>query len=117
MTSFELTKDIVKVLDNKKAEDIQVIKVNDLTIIADYFVITSTTSSTHVKALVDEVEFQLKEKGVEPRKLEGYQYANWIIMDYGDVIVHVFHEETRKFYTLERLWSDGETIDMKELLD
>ena len=68
MTSFELTKDIVKVLDNKKAEDIQVIKVNDLTIIADYFVIASTTSSTHVKALVDEVEFQLKEKGVEPRK-------------------------------------------------
>ena len=117
MTSFELTKDIVKVLDNKKAEDIQVIKVNDLTIIADYFVIASTTSSTHVKALVDEVEFQLKEKGVEPRKLEGYQYANWIIMDYGDVIVHVFHEETRNFYTLERLWSDGETIDMKELLD
>lgn len=117
MTSFALTKDIVKILDQKKAEDIQVIKVNDLTIIADYFVIASTTNSTHVKALVDEVEYQLKEKGIEPRQLEGYQYANWIVMDYGDVIVHVFHEETRKFYTLERLWSDGESVDVQQLLE
>ena len=106
-----------KALSDKKGREIQVLEIGELTTLADYFVIASTTSSTHVKALVDEVEFQLKEKGVEPRKLEGYQYANWIIMDYGDVIVHVFHEETRKFYTLERLWSDGETIDMKELLD
>lgn len=117
MTSFELTKDIVKILDQKKADDIQVIKVNDLTIIADYFVIASTTNSTHVKALVDEVEFQLKERGTAPRQLEGYQYANWITMDYGDVIVHVFHEETRNFYSLERLWSDGELLDVSSLLD
>ena len=117
MTSFELTKDIVKILDQKKADDIQVIKVNDLTIIADYFVIASTTNSTHVKALVDEVEFQLKERGTAPRQLEGYQYANWIIMDYGDVIVHVFSKEDRLFYDLERIWRDGKVVGSVEELD
>jgi ribosome-associated protein len=117
MTSIDLTKRIVKVLDDKKADDIQVIKVNDLTIIADYFVIASATNSTHVKSLADEIEYQLKEQGIAPRKIEGYQYANWIVMDYSDVIVHVFYEETRKFYTLERLWSDGEVIDVSTLLE
>lgn len=117
MTSFELTKNIASILDHKKADDIQVIKVHDLTILADYFVIASASNTTHVKALVDEIEFQLKEIGVTPKNVEGYQYANWIILDYSDVVVHIFFEETRQFYTLERLWSDGEAVSLSTLLE
>jgi ribosome-associated protein len=117
MTSLELTKKIVQILDNKKADDIQVLKVDNLTIMADYFIIASTDNSTHVKSLVDEVEFQIKQDGVEPQHTEGYQYANWVILDYADVVVHVFHQETRGYYNLDRLWSDGKSIDVKELLD
>lgn len=116
MTSLELVKQIVKVLDEKKADDIQALKVDDLTIMADYFVIASANNSTHVKSLVDEVEYQLKEQGTAPLRVEGYQYANWIILDYGDVIVHVFHEETRNYYNLDRLWSDGKTVEIEDLL-
>lgn len=117
MTSLELTKKIVRVLDDKKAEDIQVIKVRDLTIVADYFVIASTNNSTHVKALVDEVEFVLKEQGASPLHTEGYQHANWIVLDYADVVVHVFHEETRGYYNLDRLWSDGQKVEVASLLE
>lgn len=117
MKSLELVKQAVKVLDDKKADDIQVLKVDDLTIMADYFVIASTNNSTHVKSLVDEVEYQLKEQGTAPLRTEGYQYANWVILDYGDVIVHIFHEETRNYYNLDRLWADGKTVDLKDLLE
>lgn len=116
MNSLELTKHIVKILDNKKADKIEVIKVRDLTIISDYFVIASASNSTHVKALVDEVEFKLKEIGRAPERVEGYQNANWIVLDYNDVIVHVFYEETRNYYNLEKLWADGEKISVDELL-
>lgn len=117
MTSLEIVKQVVKTLDNKKAENIDVLRIGDLTIMADYFVIASTTNSTHVKSLVDEVEYQLKEQGVSPLRTEGYQYANWVILDYGDVMVHIFHEETRNYYNLDRLWSDGEQVDVKSLLE
>lgn len=117
MTSLDLTKKIVQILDDKKADEIQVIKVRDLTIVADYFVIASTNNSTHVKALVDEVEFVLKEQGQPPLHTEGYQHANWIVLDYADVVVHVFHEETRGYYNLERLWSDGQQIELSTLLE
>lgn len=116
MTQEAILKSIVTTLDNKKAEDIQVIGVRDLTIIADYFVIAAGGSSTHTKALADEVEFQLGEKGCNPLRTEGYQGADWIVLDYGDIVVHVFYKETREFYGLERLWSDGERIDIKKYL-
>lgn len=116
MDSLELAKKIVKVLDNKKADKIDVIKVRDLTIISDYFVIASATNSTHVKSLVDEVEFELKKEGKAPERVEGYQNANWIVLDYLDVVVHVFYEETRNYYNLEKLWSDGEKVDISDLL-
>lgn len=117
MTSLEITKQVVKVLDDKKAENIEILKVRDLTIVADYFIIASTNNSTHVKSLVDEIEFHLKEQGTTPLRIEGYQYANWVILDYGDVVVHVFHEETREYYHLDRLWSDGEKIELDSLLN
>lgn len=118
MTSFELTKEVVRILDNKKADSIEAIKVRDLTIVADYFIIASATNSTHVKALADEVEYVLQEKfDLKPSHVEGYQYANWIVLDYGDVVVHLFFEETRSYYNLERLWSDGEQLNVAELVN
>lgn len=116
MNTLELTKQIVKTLDAKKADQIEVIEIGDLTIISDYFVIASTKNTTHVKALADEVEFVLKEQGIMPDRVEGYQHANWIILDYREVVVHVFYEETRNFYHLEKLWGDGKRIDVETLL-
>lgn len=116
MTSLETTKLAVQALDNKKAGNIQVIKVRDLTIVADYFVIASTSNSTHVKALADEVEFALKEQGNLPKHIEGYHHANWVILDYSDVMVHVFQEDTREYYNLDRLWADGQTVDVASLI-
>ncbi len=103
---------IIKTLDSKKAEDIQAIKISDLTIIADYFIIANGTSTTQTRALADEVEFKMKKQGAEPLRVEGERNANWIIIDYGDVVVHVFYKETREHYNLERLWADGEHIDV-----
>ena len=117
MNQNEILKKIVKTLDTKKAEDIEVIGIKDLTIIADYFVIATGTSTTHTKSLADEVEFQLKEAGIVPTRTEGYNGSNWILLDYSDIVVHIFYKETREYYSLERLWSDGENVDVKEFLD
>jgi ribosome-associated protein len=116
MDSKELVKRIVTSLDKHKAEDIKVIGVRDLTVIADYFVIASGGSSTQVKSLADYVEFELAEQDVKPHRVEGYNAANWILMDYSSVIVHVFYEETRNFYDLERLWKDGTEVELAAFL-
>ncbi len=116
LTSQQMVEISVKALDSKRAEDIKVIGIRDLTVIADYFVIANGTSTTQTKALADEVEYKLKESGLMPLRIEGYQSANWIVLDYGSVVVHVFYKETRQFYNLERLWSDGEQIDISHLL-
>lgn len=107
---------IVKALDSKRAEDIRIIEIGDLTIVADYFVIANGTSSTQTKALAEEVEFKMSQLGIEPNRTEGYQGATWVVLDYGDIIVHVFYKETRDHYNLERLWSDGNDIDVKQFL-
>ena len=116
MTTQEKLEKIVKILDSKKAEDIQVIGITNLTIIADYFVIATGTSTTQVKSLADEVDFQLGELGVEARGIEGVRAASWIVLDYGDIVVHVFYRDTRAEYQLERLWADGEQVDISHLL-
>ena len=116
MTTQEKLEKIVKILDSKKAEDIQVIGITNLTIIADYFVIATGTSTTQVKSLADEVDFQLGELGVEARGIEGVRAASWIVLDYGDIVVHVFYRDTRAEYQLERLWADGEQVDISGLL-
>lgn len=113
MTSLETAKMAVKALDSKKALDIKVIKIQDISAIADYFVIATGTSSTHVKALADEVEAQLDEAGISVSHVEGYRSNSWILLDYVDVIVHVFSDEAREYYDLERLWQDGEIIDIE----
>lgn len=118
VTYQEKAAEIVRILDNKKALNIQAIRVGEVTVLADCFIIASTTNPTHVKALADEVEFQLKEKfNVVPDHIEGYQAADWIVMDYGDVVVHIFHEKAREYYSLEKLWSDGTPMEVASLLE
>lgn len=116
MTDREELEIVVKALDSKKAEEISVLKVGDLTILANYFVIASATSTTQVKALADEVEYQMQQKGITPKSVEGVQSRDWIVLDYIDVVVHVFHKEARDFYQLERLWADGEKIDISDII-
>ena len=116
LTTEQKLEVIIKALDSKRAEDIQAIKIGDLTIIADYFIIADGTSNTHTKALAEEVEFRMSQLGVEPSRTEGYQGQTWIVLDYGDVVVHVFYKETRDHYNLERLWSDGTNVDISEYL-
>lgn len=112
MTQFEMVEKIVKTLDRMKAQDIKVLKVTNLTILADYFIIANGNSTTHTHSLADEIEFRLSNDGIKPARTEGYASASWIILDYFDIIVHVFNKETRDYYQLERLWADGEEVDI-----
>lgn len=107
-----IVKALVRALDKHKAEDIRVIEVGDLTTLADTFVIAEGSSSTQVRALADYAEEELRGAGIEPLRVEGYRSQGWIILDYGDVVAHVFHRDTRKFYDLERLWKDGRQADI-----
>lgn len=116
MTTQEKLEKIVHILDEKKAQDIQAIGITNLSIIADYFIIATGTSTTQVKSLADEVEYQLGLAGVEPRGVEGVRSANWIVLDYNDIVVHVFYRDTRAEYQLERLWADGEQVDISGFL-
>ena len=101
-----LLQKIIKVLDDKKAIDIKHMEIKDVTTIADYFVIASGTSNTHIKALADNVEYELKKDSIYPNKIEGYDSGTWILMDYGDVIIHIFTEAERENYKIEELWEE-----------
>ena len=112
-SSFDIAKAAVKILDSKIASDIKMLKIDQKTIIADYFVICTGNSSTQVKTLADEVEYQLETQfSLSPSRVEGYESKNWILMDYDTVIVHVFHPEARNYYNLDKLWADGEEIEL-----
>ncbi len=117
MESKDLARLIIGSLNNHKASNIKIIGIRDLTIIADYFVIAEGSSSTQVKALADYVETELGDQGVKPSRVEGYPSANWVLIDYGSVIVHVFYSETRQFYDLERLWKDGQQLELTDFID
>ncbi len=116
METKKLVKTIVSAIDSKKGENIKIIGIKDLTIIADYFVIATGTSSTQVKALAEEIEYQLDKRGVAPHHIEG-KNTPWVCLDYNSVIVHIFYKEQRDFYQLERLWEDGEKIDIANFLE
>ena len=116
MTTYEQALKIAEILDKKIAQDIKVIEITDVTILADYMVIATGRSSTQVKALADEVEFRMNELGVSVNHIEGHRSNSWILLDYVDIIVNVFNEEARDFYDLERLWQDGREIDISEVL-
>ena len=115
MEVLEILETAIKALDSKKGLDIKAIKIDDLTVIADYFVIATATSSTQVRALAEEVEYQLDLKSQPVHHIEG-RSSNWILLDYGSVIVHVFHREAREFYGLDSTWADGEQIDIEKFL-
>ena len=109
---------VVKELDKHLGKNIRLIDVEEVTSICDCFVIAHGNSSTQVRALADYVEKELNEKhGIAPLRVEGYQSTGWILIDYGEVIVHVFNEEMRGFYDLERLWKDGKPVDITEFID
>ncbi|MCL2539752.1 MAG: ribosome silencing factor [Oscillospiraceae bacterium] len=112
MTGLELARAIAKTLDDKLGVDVRVLKVEDLTIIADYFVIVSGESSTQVRALAEETEHRLEALGIRPVKMEGEPKGGWVLMDYNTVLLHIFHSEAREFYSLERLWADAEPIEI-----
>ena len=102
--------EFAKVLSSKKAEDIMVLNVAGQTIVADYFVIATGTSEPHVKSLSDDLEEKMAKRGILPLRKEGYQQGRWIVLDYGDTLIHIFHKEERKFYNIERLWIDGDNV-------
>lgn len=116
MTEKELAMEIVKVLDKRKGMDIKAIHITDFSIIADYFVIVTGTSNTHVKSLADDVEFELAQMGVKPDHIEG-RATGWILLDYSSVLVHIFTGESRDYYNLERLWSDAQQIDLSDIIE
>ncbi|GFI21757.1 ribosomal silencing factor RsfS [Lachnospiraceae bacterium] len=108
-------KKIVDALENKKAENIQLIDISEVSTVADYFIITNGTNVSQIQALSDNVEERLAIDGIRPRNIEGYNTANWILMDYNDFLVHIFDRESRNFYDLERIWRDGKAIDVQSL--
>ena len=113
LESKELAGKIKKILEDKKAKEIQVIDITGVTVIADYFIICTGTSTTHIRSLADEVEAKLEEIGRFKLRKEGYDSLRWVLLDYGDVVLHVFHEDDRAFYNLERLWVDGTSKNQK----
>ena len=116
LTPEQMAAIAAKALEEKKAKDVKILKTAEQTVLADYFVICSGSTAPHIKALVDEVDKQLSEAGEPPIRREGLRSDIWVLMDFGSVIVHVFTEEARKFYNLERLWSDSEEVTLSSLL-
>lgn len=102
-------------LEDKKAEDIRVINIETVSVIADYFIIATGTNANQIKAMADEVEEKLGRAGFMLKQKEGYEHANWVLLDFGDVIVHIFDKENRFFYDLERIWRDGKVMEPSEL--
>jgi len=110
MQQLELLQAIAAILDNKKAKDLTAIHTTEQTILADYFLLCTGTSTTHVKALAEDLEFEMKQRhGILPRGVEG-RATGWILLDYGTVLVHIFLQEQREYYNLERLWEDAEKL-------
>ena len=116
LSEKEMISIAVKVLDDKKGKDIKVLHTADQTTLADYFVICSGGSNTQVRALADAVEEAMSRAGEEPHHIEGHRGGLWTLMDYSAVVIHVFTEEGRAFYDLERLWSDADPVDISEYL-
>lgn len=115
MDSRELAKIAVAALEDKKGEDIRIIDISEVSVIADYFIIASGSNVNQVQALADNVQEQLYKAGAKERQIEGYGTGTWILLDFNDVIIHVFSQEDRLFYDLERIWRDGKAIEAGEL--
>ncbi len=115
MEAFEILKIAANAVNERKARDLFAVEVGDITILSDYLLMATATSSTHVRALAEEVEAKLSEVGIEPHHIEG-KATGWILLDYNEVIVHIFSREAREFYGLDRMWSDGNVINLDDIL-
>ena len=115
MEAFEILKIAANALNAKKAKELNAVKVSEITVLAEYFLMCTATSTTHVRSLADEVEEKLSEAGVQPHHIEG-KTTGWIVLDYGSVIIHVFSRDQREFYALDKMWSDGEQVKLDDIL-
>lgn len=115
MDSREMARIAVRALEDKKGEEIRIIDISNVSVIADYFIIANGTNINQVKALADSVQEELYKAGIEAKQIEGYNSASWILMDFSDIIVHVFSQEDRLFYDLERIWRDGQLINPSDI--
>lgn len=113
--SAELARLAIAALEDKKAEDVRVIDIGGVSVLADYFIIASGNNRIQVQAMADEVEDRLGRAGAAPKQIEGYQAGNWVLLDFGDVIIHIFDAQNRLFYDLERIWKDGTQISPDQL--
>ena len=116
LTPKEIAYQVTKALDEKKGMDIKLLKIDRVSSLADYFLICTGTSNTHVRTLCDYAEYVLEEAGEAMLGREGHRGNSWELLDFGSVVVHVFTDEARKFYDLERLWADAEQIDLKDII-
>ena len=116
LSAKEVAYEVTKALDAKKGMDIKLLRINKISSLADYFLICTGTSNTHVKTLCDYAEYTLEELGEPMLGREGHRGNSWVLLDFGSIVVHVFTEEARKFYDLERLWADAEFVDLSEIV-
>lgn len=116
LTAKEIAYEATKALDAKKGLDIRLMKVNKVSSLADYFLICTGTSNTHVRTLCDFAEYTLEQLGETMLGREGHRSNTWVLLDFGTIVIHVFTPEAREFYGLERLWADAEQIDLKEII-
>lgn len=115
MNSNEIAKLAITALEDKKAEDIRIIDISEVSVIADYFIIANGTNCSQIQALSDHVEETLGRAGIALKQVEGYDNANWVLLDFRDVIIHIFDKENRLFYDLERIWRDGKIVEADNL--
>ena len=117
LTPKEIAELAVKTLDKKLGHDLKLLRTTDVTVLADYFVICTAGSTTQIKSLADEVEAALEAVGEPVSHREGYRAGGWVLLDFGCVVIHIFMEETRQFFNLERLWADAEEIDISAIVE
>ena len=113
--SLNMVKIAYDALDDKLAEDIKIIDIRSISVLADYFIIADGNNKNQVQAMVDNVQEELFKAGYEKKQMEGYREGNWILLDFGDIIIHIFDKENRLFYDLERIWKDGKEVSIEEL--
>lgn len=113
--SKDMAKLTVEALEDKKAENIQIIDISEISVLGDYFIIANGNNRSQIQALADNVEEKLGKAGYNPKQIEGYNKANWILLDFRDVVIHIFDTESRNYYDLERIWRDGSVIDKTDL--
>lgn len=112
--SKKMTQLAIKALEDKKAEDIHIIDISEVSVLADYFIIANGTNRSQIQAMTDNVEETLGRAGFSIKQVEGYDSANWVLMDFGDIIVHIFDKDNRLFYNLERIWRDGKAVEISD---